>query len=85
MAQIMIRGDAATLKAAADALAGRRLKAGVRAFALPESSEQYADAIDNGAIKALVAAGVVICAPGTPEPAIAPGETAVASIKDALY
>lgn len=77
MAQIVIKGDAAALRAAADALAGRGLKAGVRAFALPESNEQYVDAIDNGAIKALIAAGVVICAPGTPEPAVAPGEEAV--------
>lgn len=73
--QLTIRGDAESLRAAADAFSGKHLKPGVRAFAIPDDNEQYSSAIDNGAIKLLRAAGVVICAPGTPEPALAPGES----------
>lgn len=77
MQQLLITGDAHALDAAATALAGRRIKAGVRAFAMPADNEQYVAAIDSGAIKALHAAGVVICAPGTPPPALAPGEAQI--------
>ncbi|MCC7508746.1 MAG: hypothetical protein IT464_05195 [Planctomycetes bacterium] len=76
--QLTIRSDALALRAAADAFNGKRVKPGVRAFAIPDDNEQYAAAIDNGAIKVLRAAGVVICAPGTPEPALAPGEVGLA-------
>ncbi|MBK8207888.1 MAG: hypothetical protein IPK87_14020 [Planctomycetes bacterium] len=76
--QLTIRGNAATLRAAADALSGKHVKPGVRAFAIPDDNEQYSSAIDNGAIKLLRAAGVVICAPGTPEPALAPGDEGLA-------
>jgi hypothetical protein len=72
--QVVIRGDAIALRHAADALAARSLTPAVRGFVIPEDSQAYADAIDNGAVAALHAAGFIICAPGTPEPALAPGE-----------
>jgi homoaconitase/3-isopropylmalate dehydratase large subunit len=72
--QVTIRGDAGTLRQAADLLAKRVVGRGARAFAIPADNEQYSAAIDNGAIKTLVQAGFTICAPGTPDPAAANGE-----------
>lgn len=72
--QVTIRGDAAALMQAAEALAGRKLQPSVRAFVTPADAAAYSEAIDNGAIEALHSAGFVICAPGTPDPALAQGE-----------
>jgi hypothetical protein len=72
--QVTIRGDAGTLRQAADLLGKRVVAQGTRAFVIPAETEQYSAAIDNGAIKALTRAGFIICAPGTPDPAIADGE-----------
>ena len=72
--QLTLRGDATDLRHAADTLASRKLSPAVRAFVIPADAQAYAEAIDNGAIEALHAAGFIICAPGTPEPALATGE-----------
>jgi hypothetical protein len=72
--QVTVRGDAAILQTVADALRGRALQAGVRGFVIPADAPAYAEALDNGALAALHAAGFVICAPGTLDPALAPGE-----------
>ena len=73
--QVTIRGDAGKLREFADGLNGRRVRDGVRAFAIPADNESYSEAIDNGAIKALHTAGFTICNPGTTDPATAQGET----------
>lgn len=72
--QVVIRGDAAALKEAADALAGHGIHGTVRAFAIPADAEAYSEAIDNGAVAALHKSGFVICNPSTPDPALAHGE-----------
>ncbi len=72
--QATICGDASTLKRAADRLGARKVAAGPRAFAIAPDLEQYAAAIDNGAVAALHKAGFVICAAGAAVPAAAPGE-----------
>lgn len=72
--QLTLRGDATALRHAADTLAARKLSPAVRAFVIPADNEAYAEAIDNGAIAALHAAGFIICAPGTIDPALATGE-----------
>lgn len=76
--QATIRGNAETLLQAAKALGKRKVKPGTRAFVIPQDNEQYAEAIDNGAIRALHKAGFTICAPNTPGPALAEGDTDVA-------
>jgi homoaconitase/3-isopropylmalate dehydratase large subunit len=73
--QVVIEGDAAALRQAAALATGKRLRYGVRAFVIPADNEQYAAAIDNGAIKTLIHAGFTICAAGTSTPALAPQET----------
>jgi hypothetical protein len=72
--QVTIRGDAAALSRVAEALTGRRLQRGVRAFVIPDDAAAYGEAIDGGAIAALHSAGFVICAPGTDDPTPAQGE-----------
>jgi hypothetical protein len=72
--QLVIRGDATALRYAADSLVSRTLNPAVRGFVIPTDNEAYTEAIDNGAIAALHAAGFVICAPGTTDPALATGE-----------
>jgi homoaconitase/3-isopropylmalate dehydratase large subunit len=72
--QVVIRGDAVALNQAADALNGRCVRTGVRAFVVPADAAAFSEAIDSGAIADLQAAGFVICNPGT-EPALAQGET----------
>lgn len=72
--QVTLRGDAALLKQAAEALAGKPLRAGVRGYVIPADAEACTEAIDNGAISALHQAGFTICDPATPKPALAQGE-----------
>lgn len=72
--QVTLRGDAALLKQAAEALAGKPLRAGVRGYVIPADVDACTEAIDNGAITALHNAGFTICDPATPNPALAPGE-----------
>lgn len=76
--QLTVRGDAPKLREFADRLTGKRIREGVRAFAIPADSQSYSEAIDNGAISALHAAGFTICDPDTDDPALAKGETGVA-------
>ncbi|MCG3182574.1 MAG: hypothetical protein ICCCNLDF_00638 [Planctomycetes bacterium] len=76
--QVTLRGGAALLKQAAEALAGKPLRAGVRGYVIPADSEAYTEAIDNGAILTLHKAGFVICSPGTKDPAMAQGEFGLA-------
>ncbi|MBZ0136232.1 MAG: hypothetical protein K8I27_07660 [Planctomycetes bacterium] len=72
--QVTLRGNAPALREFADALAGKAVRAGVRACVIPDSAEAYSEAIDNGAITTLHDAGFTICNPGTPDPALAQGE-----------
>jgi hypothetical protein len=72
--QLTLRGSAGTLIEAASALAGRHLQPVVRAFVIPDDAAAYSEAIDNRAIEALHRAGFVVCAPLTPDPALAQGE-----------
>lgn len=76
--QVTLRGDAALLKQAAEALHGRPLRAGVRGYVIPDNAEFCTEAIDNGAVTALHQAGFVICSPGTKDPALAQGEFGLA-------
>jgi len=72
--QVTVRGDANALRDFAEALAGKPVRDGVRAFVIPADTEAYSEALDSGAITALHDAGFTICNPGTPEPALAQGE-----------
>ena len=72
--QVTVSGDAKVLKEFAEALAGRPVREGVRAYVIPSSAEAYSEALDSGAIAALHDAGFTICDPATPEPALAQGE-----------
>ncbi|MCA8910264.1 MAG: hypothetical protein KDB82_01050 [Planctomycetes bacterium] len=72
--QVVVRGDANALKEIADALGGKTLQPNVRAFAIPASNEAYSEAIDNGAVAALHAAGFTICNPATSDPELSQGE-----------
>jgi hypothetical protein len=75
--QVTVRGDAAALRDAADKLLAHKLNTSVRGFVIPTDAIAYSEAIDNGAISVLHAAGFVICSPGTVDPALAQGEIAM--------
>ena len=72
--QVTVSGTATALKEFAEALAGKPVREGVRAYVIPTDAEAYSEALDNGAVTALHSAGFNICDPATPEPALAPGE-----------
>jgi homoaconitase/3-isopropylmalate dehydratase large subunit len=50
--------------AAADVLTGRRVHSGTRLLAIPASQQVYLDALKNGYLQVLAAAGAVILPPG---------------------
>ncbi len=78
-------GRLADLREAAAVLEGRRVAEGVRLLILPASEEVYADALLDGTLAALHAAGAVVlnpgCGPclGAHQGALAPGETCLST------